>query len=397
MNKPALWALAALAGCVVMVGGCASRDYGGPPLPTQQLTDNQMTVFWCNKLPLNKPTGEKVLHLYRQEGRLYAVTSDNNLMALDAFSGHYLWWAKLGPKGLIPSPVCQVGKVVFISVLDTMLGFNVDDGRQVFLRELKRAPSTRPVANTEYIYYGTNSGWFDAASLYDIGGNWNRLTHAAIVAAPTFDGSNVYFANTDGRVFASRWGKRLNDWEFQTNGAVVADLARTSQGFILVASRDYILYAFNPITGDTAWTSTTGDPLEKPPHVAAGHVYIIKKNNVLLAIDERNGQTLWTAEGMDRFIAASAQTVFVQSTRGDIVALSATGGDVKCRLDRGSVTLVAVNDSDGQLFLGNAAGEVAAIRETTVKYRDPGSAMTETGEGPAVEPAKEPEDTGDTE
>ena len=149
-----------------------------------------------------------------------------------------------------------------------------------------------------------------------------------------------------------------------------------------MASRDYVLYALNPITGDVAWMATTGDPLETAPQAIGGRVYVVKKGGTLMAFEEVTGRPLWTAEGIDRTIAASPMTLFVLREDGTIAALSTSKGEEKCRLDPGDVTLVATNDIDGQLFVASRDGRIMAIREAKVKYNDPasGTAASEADE-----------------
>lgn len=384
MKTVTVWTLVTLAACVGTFPGCTSQR--GDSIPLSEMARSELKAFWQTSLRLNEETHEKVAHLYREPGRIYAVTTDNRLLAVDAFSGHYLWSAQLPAEGLTASAVCQVGRVVFIAVLDELYGFSAMDGQRVLKKELKGAPTARPVVNGDYVYYGTHEGWFRAAGLFGLEGNWDRLTHAGLAAAPTFDVNNVYFANTDGGVYASVASKRLILWEYQTGGAVVADLKRTGQGLVLVASRDYVLHALNPVTGQPAWLATAGDPLEKTPHVAGGRVYVVKKGGELLALDETTGRTLWSADDIDEVIAASELTVFAKSRLGNVVVLSQSDGSVRYRLDPEDLALAAVNEVDGQLFVGSPKGEIVAIRETRVTYNDPVSAAAETTTDEAAGP-----------
>jgi outer membrane protein assembly factor BamB len=224
--------------------------------------------------------------------------------------------------------------------------------------------------------------------LVDLGASWNRQTMASIVAAPVFDESHVYFANTDGRVFASSYRARRTDWDFRTSGAVVADLKLTAGGLLLVASRDYSLYALNAASGLVAWRTLMGDPLEKTPRPVGDRVYVIKKGGDLLALDERTGQTVWTAKGLEEFVAASPETLFMLSRGGRIAALSPADGSIKYTLGLGRLKLVAVNEIDGQLFLASSDGHVVALREVKVEYER--SATPAAAPAAAVAPTPAP-------
>lgn len=375
MNKPRLWTLVALAGCAAALAGCAGKKGDTATLPMDESVKSELKVFWQTKVQLDKKAKEKVLSLHRCPGRIYALTNRNRLLAVDAFSGHYLWAVELGDLKLTPSAPVQVGRVVFVTLLERLYGYSVIDGSRVLYRELDGAPTAQPVVHGEYFYYGTHEGWLKAVNLFDPSGNWVRNVHASIVAAPATDGERVYFASIEGRVFGSTYNRRQTIWEFQTDGAVVADLKQAPNGLVLVPCRDYTLYALNPHNGLPAWIATTGDPLEKPAHVREGRVYIVKKSDDLLALAGNTGKADWSAAGTREFIAASTETVFTWATDGALVALAASDGRVKFRLDAEDLTLSAANDIDGQLFIGAADGEIVCVREKKITYNDPTTAV----------------------
>jgi outer membrane protein assembly factor BamB len=376
MKTHAFCTLTALAVCAAIIGGCA------PPQPSALLNEAELAagdleLFWRAELPLDEKTDERVVRISYEPGFVYALTTDNRLLALDAFSGHFRWSAEIGRKSVPPSAIRQHGQVVFVAVLTDLLGFRTDDGSKILERTLDRAPSTPLAVHGEYLYYGTHDGWFEAINLLDSSRDWNRLTHAGFTAAPAFDGSKVYFANNAGQVFASNYSRRETLWTYEVNGAVVADVKRSGQGLILVASRDYVLYALNPITGQHAWMNITGDPLEQTPLVGGGQIYIIKKGDQLLTIDESDGQTQWAADGIEAPVAVSPLTLFARCACGRMAGFSVAGGRKKFALDTGRLCLAARNEIDGQVFLAGAAGNVVALRETKVDYRLPAAGAAE--------------------
>jgi outer membrane protein assembly factor BamB len=368
MNRSMVWALVALVGGAMVLGGCGPK---ADALTLSELVATDLEARWTIKVNLDEDTDETVEKLYYEPGRVYAVTSDKRLLAIDAFSGQYLWSAELGLKHLTATGVTQLGRAVFICLLDEMTILDAVDGRKVARLELKGPPTTTPLVTGPYAYYGTSGGWFQAQGLINVGSTWNKLTHSGVIAGATCDGTRVYFANANGRVYASAVGRRYILWEHQLDGSVVADLKRTSGGLIVVACRDYTLYALNPATGQTAWANTTGEPLETSPMVRDGRIYVAKKAGGLLAVDETNGKTVWDAEGIAAFVASSNLTVFSRDAADNIVGLALSDGAVKYRLDPEDLTLVATNELDGQLIVGSPDGEIALIRERRVSFSDP--------------------------
>ena len=390
MKTGTVWTLLALAAGAMAVAGCQQGTTGSnhAAQTLTELAKEDLQVHWKITLDLNPQTAEKVRGLYYEPDRVYALTTDNRLMGVDAFSGQYLWSADLGDKDIPALGVSQLGRAVFVCILNKLHVLNTMDGTRVRTKVLTAAPTSAPVISGEYIYYGTNAGWFKAEGLLDAAANWDKLTYAAVMAAPTYDATRAYFASIAGDVYASNFNKRLIQWEQHLGAAVVGNLQRTSDGLILVPCRDYVLYALNPSTGQIAWINTTGEPLESSPTVRAGRIYIIKKGGTMLSIDEKTGKTLWQAEAIRAFLAASPRTVFAQTLGGNIVALGLDDGAVKYTLASAGTPLAAVNSLDGQLFVAGPDGQIVAVREKTVTYND--ATTTAPAEKPAETPAAKP-------
>ena len=380
MMKLTVWPVGFLVACLLSVGGCAKPRGDVPVFSQNQLIANDMKVFWTAELPLRKEEGETLRSLYRQQGHLYAITSENRLLAIDSFSGVVKWTKPLAAAHMTTTPVAQLStQVTFVAILDQLKGFLTATGQPLPTRELKMAPSTALFVTSDFIYYGTHEGWFYGDHLTNLAMSWDRLAHSAILCAPVADAEQVYFANAEGTVFASDANQRRLHWTFQAGDAFVADLKLSgTQGLVLAASRDYSLYAINPTSGRLAWVCTVGDPLLKAPHVVNDRIYIIKENHVLLALDELAGEhPLWTVEGVDEFLAASPRAIYVLTSDQKIVALSPADGSALFAIDAGRVDLLAVNDVDGQIFAATRDGRLAAVREVKGKYDDPGRKATE--------------------
>jgi len=372
MNRPMRMALWVLAGAGLLIGGCAGPSGRDEELVSGDvLASTGTSIFWEASLPLDEKADETVRDIYREAGRIYAQTSENRMLALDAHSGHFLWAVNLGEKGQWPTPVGQHGGMVYVGVLHRLMGFSIEDGLKVYEREVEHAPSTRPVPCGEYVCFGSHQGWFRAVNVADNSLSWDRLTHSDIVADPVCAAGMVLFANLDGRVFASKDNMRSIVWEFPAREAVTADLARSTSGLVLVASRDYTLYALNPRGGEVAWQVDSGDPMTHKPWSVGERVYCLKEDGELLAVDETSGETVWTAPGIQRVVAISPVSILALSRDVDrIVALSPEDGTVKWALHPDRLQLFARNEIDGQIFAATADGRVACLREDKVEYSE---------------------------
>ncbi len=387
MRTGTIWAalLAVVAGLLCGCGTADNRITPTADLPAvkalpRALASQGLVLYWTGQWPLEK--NESVARINVQPGRLYAVTNRNRLIAMDSRTGQFLWDADLGSPGLSVTPVCHVGgNLAVVAVLDQLFGFDVTTGRRVLKVALERAPSTKLVCRGEFIYFGTNDGWLEAVNVANGSKNWSRWTEAAILAAPAVDEHGVYLANSAGNLTSNSFKKRFINWTYPQGGrigSVVADLSVSSgeMGLILVPSRDYSLYAMNSLGGQPAWICTTGEPLSKAAHSFADQIYFVSETNVLFCVKESGpgpgDKPLWTANGIDNFVAASPTAVYVlskfQPAGGTVTALNPQTGKVKFHVPTGGLNLIVPNDLDGQLFAADNAGHILCLREATGLY-----------------------------
>lgn len=341
----------------------------------------QYELFWQADVDLNKDTGEQFRDAYLRGDQFYALTTDNRLVALDAFSGQYLWSAPLGSPHLMTSDVARQGDAVFVSVLNVLHAISAVDGSHIDRRKLDRAPSTALVASDRFVYFGCHDGWFEAVAHFPEDHSWDRRTASAIMAGPAHDRGRVFFANLAGQVFASSDDHRGIHWITEVSGAVEAGLRVTDAGLLIVASRDYTVYGINPNSGGAAWRITTGDPLQQTPLVHGNRVYVVKMGGQMLAIDGAAdaGRTLWSYDGVDAPVAADDEVVVVRTDKAFKV-LSAATGKVLSKIGRAHVgeetesrlasVMFARNDDDGRVFLATPGGKVYLLQ--------PASDVTET-------------------
>jgi outer membrane protein assembly factor BamB len=151
-------------------------------------------------------------------------------------------------------------------------------------------------------------------------------------------------------------------WEHRTEGAVVADLARTETGLILAASLDYLLYAFQGPSGRIVWRYNAAEPIRKTPHTVGNQAFVFTKEAGLTALDAANGRVQWRlAEGAD-FISADPKVVYVLNRTGDLVGINRPDGKVRFTLSPEKGTLAAVNDgASGVVYLALPGGQAMAL------------------------------------
>jgi outer membrane protein assembly factor BamB len=424
-----VWALAA-AGC-----GLPS-DTGGVeanlPAAPAALASNGMAVRWHTQAVLAPKT--RVVEAWVRGGYVVLHGSDHRVYVIDAETGVRLWSKGLArPHEALWPPTAHRGTLWFATTTGLM-GFRGADGENIveeWLRpeevvvtpgegaageapvwrittpeerkaasevarierreaelaqllaaekekiELDFAPSGPPATDGTHVFMPDARGWLQAVSIRPGVVDWGRWTNDAMTAGPVVDASRVYFAGHDGRVYASTQNVRNVVWEYQTEGAVTADLRMTETGMVLVGSLDYSLYCFDGASGVLEWDQlpnrryNAGEPVRKPPYTFGEQVFLFTGRAGLTVLDTTSGKTLWTLQDGADLITADTDTVYVLGRGNDLLAADRTSGEVRFAIPLRRGTLVAINETGtGVLYLATPEGHVLAAAKAAEAEAD---------------------------
>lgn len=161
------------------------------------------------------------------------------------------------------------------------------------------------------------------------------------IGPPVVASGRIYTMDTESEVRAFNiedgdriWSTDLED-EIDDDGHIGGGLAY-ERDRIFVATGYGVVFALNATTGDIIWSENTKVPLRAAPTVRGGRVFIITVDNTLIALDARDGSTLWTHSGAQETAsilgsaspAVESGIVIAPYTSGELYALRADTGRV---------------------------------------------------------------------
>jgi outer membrane protein assembly factor BamB len=330
------------------------------PLAPAAAADKGLEVLWRTEV-VPEP-GTSLSRLWVCGKTVVACGTDNRIYAVSAATGIRLWSFQAAEVFQTVWPPAADKDNLWVATTTQLIGLEGAGGRVVATFRLPFAPAGRPATNGVHVFIPDTRGWLQAVNVLPRVVSWGRWTEDSVTAGPVLDSNLVYFASQSGVVYASMQNTRNVTWEHRTEGAVVADLARTETGLILAASLDYSLYAFQGPSGRIVWRYNAGEPIRKTPHTAGNQVFVFTKEAGLTALDAANGRVQWRlAEGAD-FVSADPKVVYVLSRTGDLVGTNRPDGKVRFTLSPEKGTLAAVNDgASGVVYLALPGGQVMAI------------------------------------
>ncbi len=281
------------------------------------------------------------------DGRLFAVTSYAELIALDASEGEILWSKELSAPAH-SAPAVADGKVAILTRDDRLAVFDAASGEPLW--------GTRgPGAQTVYL----------EAPAPSIRGD--------ILIAPFASGELGAFALDGGESF---WRRILASGEEDSPLALFRDLTADpvmDRELVYAGSRRGEFTAFAWRTGEIAWQLPVGSP--RPAWAVGGSVFMVDSNTRLARVNSLDGLILWRRQltafedpdDLDRPIQYTAPVlaggnVLLGSTDGRLLAFDARSGEPSWEYSLGESMRASPVVAEGVAYLFLDDGTLIAMR-----------------------------------
>lgn len=261
-------------------------------------------VYWITalKLPIRgAPSADA--------GRVFVITFDNQMHALDIERGEELWTHTgiAEPAGFLGAANSAVEGNIVIAPYSSgeIMALRADTGAVAWSEQLVRSSGRisqagalndingRPVIDRGRVYAVSQSGRFIAIDLRTGERVWERVIASVqtpwvagdFIYAITIDAEIICLSRRDGRVKWIRQLRRYEDPKAKTNKGVIAWYGPVLAGDrLLVASTDERVLSLSPYTGDLIGQISLPDKASQPPVVVDGSVYIVTDDATLIAL-----------------------------------------------------------------------------------------------------------------
>lgn len=239
-------------------------------------------------------------------GRLFAVTSNCTVVAMDPRTGGTRWVAKdfAIEYQCVAPPVVRRGMVFLISGAAGG-ALTVRDARTgVFLwrRRTDSAQFDAPIVTKNRVFA---SGLIDVRAFSHDG---TRLWAVECCGFEHGGGTGAYYR---GRLYV-RYGAGILDPETgEVVGQLASETAFAFDGNLAFCVSQGDLQAVSLTTGQIRWTYTSTTAIEAPPLVVNDVVYVGDRDGKLSAVRTQDGQPVWTDQASDGFRASEVSSQHV--------------------------------------------------------------------------------------
>lgn len=133
--------------------------------------------------------------------------------------------------------------------------------------------------------------------------NWSRglsSTSTYAPSAPNVAAGSLFVGAPDGNVYAANASTGVEQWSYQTGGAVHSSPAYDN-GIIYVGSDSGTFYAIHAATGKLDWSYSSLGAIDSSPAVVGGIVYVGSDDGSVIAFNAATGAVVWhdTFSGKD--------------------------------------------------------------------------------------------------
>lgn len=266
--------------------------------------------------------------------RLYQLSDDATLHAIDKHTGRDAWSRRLG--ALSASTPAVSSNTVYVTILERSPGsragrvvaLNSANGHYRWQRDLPSRAESSPLLDEGKLIFGSEAGTVYALDARTGRPDWTYHAAGAVKASPSASGGVLYFGDYSGQIQAISESTGRLIWRSGSGGALLGSgtfysTAAVVYGRVFLGNTDGRVYAYDARTGKLDWAVQTGAYVYSSPAVANAPgwgptIYAGSYDGTFRAIDARSGRVEWQYDAGGK-ISGSATVI------GNVVYFSDLG------------------------------------------------------------------------
>ena len=298
---------------------------------------------------------------------IYTATTRGVVSAIDADTGKHLWNTTVGSRSSFISGVGASKRFVAVTNGSNVFCLSADDGRVLWSKKCRRAPSAAPSVGEFSVFVPMVDGRLQVFSLENQG-QFPRtfMSFGTSISKPLLTDTTVSWATNDGYYAVAPY--RADSISFRLNsGDKMAAGGTAGDGTIYVTTTSGSIFALNEKRGSVAWEYLTGDRLTEAPFVKDNAVFVVSAGNRLYKIDNKTGRPAagWEKPlvGFTKFVSASADRIYMLDTVGQLTVLDPDSGARLGVVSGVNISGIIPNHVTDRLYVSTAQGLIHCYRE----------------------------------
>jgi len=378
------------------------------PQVISALADMGLKIYW--QIDANLDPHETILRLVRLDEKLYCITDQNRLIAIDAMRGVRVWRHQiaesdrqmfdpihaddmtipdhvLGIDGLLdpssrdvarPYDAVMINTQTYLVVIDRTTGRVVRDRHAV---DFDFAATSSGSTDGVFFYAGTAAGNVAAVRPAEAITAWEVTLFGSTTAPPVYYSNHVFaYAHClHGDVFSAiqlipqrkvLWSQELSPSSPAelTHGAVTAAFHVSDKG-AFVPCEDKQIYAFDPFTGAELWETPfmTGGPCRTAIQVGNKTVFQYAHEDRLYAVNLFSGAERWNMPEGQIVMALMDDKAYVLDVNKVLHVVDEMTGEEVGAISLADYDVLLANTTAPAIYAAKRTGELVCIRLTSAE------------------------------
>ena len=369
------------------------------PQVISALADLDLKVFW--KIDADLEPYETITRLVRLDEKLYCITDQNRLIAIDALRGVRVWRHQVaspdqqlfdpvhadnltmpdhvvGIDGLLdpdsidaarPYDAVMMNTQTYLMVFDRTTGRVVRDKHRV---SFDFAATSMGATDSVFFYVGTASGDIAAVRPAEAITAWRFAGQVAISAPPLYYSNHVFVGTENNGAeknlfFAIRLvGTRKALWSQDVDGPITAPFYVGEKG-AFVPCEDMQVYAFDSFTGAELWETPfiTRGPCRAAIQVSSQTIFQYADEDRLYAINLYDGTERWNMPDGRIVMAVMADKAYVLDADRILHVVDEMTGEELGSISLADYDVLLANTTAPAIYAAKRTGELVCIRLTS--------------------------------
>jgi outer membrane protein assembly factor BamB len=297
-----------------------------------------------------------------EPGALYVQTLHGVLHAIDANTGRTLWVQQVGRREHPSTPPAISERYVAVVNASDLIVLDRITGYPIYQRKLELIPLAAPCIHGSWVYVPSLKGEIYGYNLEKPKELWNTISFGQIEFPPIITRESMVWTTSRGYTYKGNLEYRMINKRLVTPQPPMAALAYWPPR-VFIATKGGYIHAMDEQTGESPWRFSMGQDFAHEPVAIYDNVYIVSYTEGMHCLSADLGTLRWSARGVARFLAASADHIYAADPFGGMLILDAkTGVQLgTMRIDR--LDAQTINARTDRLFLGTNTGFLQCLHE----------------------------------
>ncbi len=296
-----------------------------------------------------------------QDGMVYIGSYDNNLYALNATTGEFIWKYPTDG-GLVGKPAIYKNDVFFGSEDHRLHVVTARYGRVNWTYYTDGAVRSSPHIAEGHVFIGSDDAHLHAVNTLSGRPAWKMDAGAAIRSTPIVSGDVVYFGTETGDFYCLDFKGNVR-WRFKARRAVTSSPI-VSQGVVYFSSVDSLLYALNAKTGWVIWRFRLGKPSIASPCIAENMIFLGAVDGIIYCVDIKSSKEVWrftTEHQVTGSPIIYKDSLYCGSVDGHLYCLEYRTGRLRWKMRTAGPITGSPEAGDGLIYIGSTDNRIYAV------------------------------------